>query len=167
MNFKKYYRQQLYLQPKEVHIYIGHEDQVVQKLSSKKVEDDDNCAIRKVIRFGSLLKFLPFFWDPVAGKIMAARSQERLLVNVNLTWIFAYVGIKLYFLVFRQLYNHACNKVSYSIFGSVSFIMFGLAFLLHLNNVLHLEDIVCTVNTYCHRIRGHLGKIWLAGNIFN
>lgn len=117
------------------------------------------CAIRKIIYFGSLLKFLPFQWNLSQGRMEIGSVQSQTLVNLNLTWIFSYVGLKLYFLVYKQMSNHGSCRVSYSIAGSLFFVMFGLALMLHFNNIYNLEDIVCTINTYSKRIRNQLGKM--------
>lgn len=125
-------------------------------IGAEKIETP--CAIRKIIYFGSILKFLPFQWNFVQGRMEVGSVQNQTLVNLNLTWIFSYVGLKLYFLVYKQMSNHVGYRVSYSIAGSLFFVMFGLAMMLHFNNIYNLEDIVCTINTYSCRIRRQLGK---------
>lgn len=151
MQIHKFYRQQIYIHQKVGHVCIQTEP------DTNSPSFQENCSIIKIISFGSYLKFLPFSWNSQIGKVTPALRRDRALVGINLTWIFAYIAVKLYYLVFSQLSIHTGNKVSHSITGSLSFVMFGLAFLLHLNNICHLEDIACTVNTYCSRIRGQLG----------
>jgi len=145
--------------------YYYRKESVVINIEDDKIEE--TCVIRNLVHLSSLLKFLPFQWNFNTGKMEVASRKTKTFVHLNLLWIFAYMGLKLYFLVYKQISVHlfdssstSAEKISISITSSLYFAMFGLALLLHFNNILNLDDIVCTINAYCERIRGQLGTIY-------